>query len=153
MTDGEFLRYETLLKSGLRKKELMHLEDDDAIIDPTPHGHEKHEIRVELKEQYGMPKNGRFAQRPQQRLTGARPTTWCFRPICCRLCRLDPRPVKEAGLFSCFAGALSQPFEPCCDNVVEQSDPASDLLATLRLRDFAESVLLNQLGQCRYIVR
>jgi integrase/recombinase XerD len=68
MNQEEFLRYLTFLKSGLRKKELMFLEDDDAIIEFHADGREKREIRVERKNHYDfMPKNGKSRNVPVPR--------------------------------------------------------------------------------------
>jgi integrase len=77
MGEEEFLRYETLLKSGLRKKELMYLEEDDAIIDLRPDGKEKREIRVERKNHYDfIPKNGKSRNVPIPRDLAERLSVW-----------------------------------------------------------------------------
>lgn len=77
MTEEEFLRYETFLKTGLRKKELMFLEDDDAIFDIRPDGKQKREIRVERKQHYGfMPKNGKSRSIPIPRDLAQKLLSW-----------------------------------------------------------------------------
>jgi integrase len=77
MDEDEFLRYETFLKSGLRKKELMFLEEDDGIIDLRPDGKEKREIRVERKNHYDfIPKNGKSRNVPIPRDLAERLSVW-----------------------------------------------------------------------------
>ena len=77
MTDEEFLRYETFLKSGLRKQEVMHIEEDDAVIDFAPDAQEKRKIRVERKKQYGfIPKNGKSRSVPIPRDLAERLLAW-----------------------------------------------------------------------------
>ena len=53
MDPDEHLAFSVLLEAALRKKELMHLEDTDLIMDELVPGKWKCEIRVESKPQYG----------------------------------------------------------------------------------------------------
>jgi integrase len=65
MDEDEYVRYETLLKTGLRKKELMYLEEADALIDLATGGKKKREVKVERKDHYRfIPKNGKSRSIP-----------------------------------------------------------------------------------------
>ena len=60
MTPEEQLLFEVFLKTGLRKREVMFLEEDDLIVDTLAPGRVKREIRVTNKPQMGfMTKNGK----------------------------------------------------------------------------------------------
>jgi integrase len=60
MTPDENLQFEVFLKTGLRKREVMFLEDDDLIVDTLAPGLVKRQIRVTNKPHLGfMTKNGK----------------------------------------------------------------------------------------------
>jgi len=60
MTPEEEVLFLVFLKTGLRKREVMFLEDDDLIVDALAPGRVKRQLRVTNKPHLGfMTKNGR----------------------------------------------------------------------------------------------
>jgi len=60
MTPEEFVQFETFLKGGPRKKEMMFLEDDDLIVETLAPGLVKREIRITSKDHWSFTtKNGK----------------------------------------------------------------------------------------------
>ncbi|HEV2396688.1 MAG TPA: site-specific integrase [Candidatus Sulfotelmatobacter sp.] len=68
MTSDEELVFEVFLKAGLRKQEMMFLEEDDLIVETLAPGIVKRQIRVTSKPSLGfMTKNGRARYIPIDR--------------------------------------------------------------------------------------
>jgi integrase len=68
MTSEEELLFEVFLKTGLRKREVMFLEDDDLVVDTLAPGRVKRQIRVKNKPDLGfMTKNGKARSVPIDR--------------------------------------------------------------------------------------
>ena len=93
MNDDEHLIFSTFYESGLRKRELMHLEDSDLIIDQLVPGRFKTEIRVEGKPDWKY-----------QTKTGASRVVWVPKALMDRLLlrKATRRPSKL--LFGTSAG-------------------------------------------------
>jgi integrase len=69
MTPDEVVLFELFLHSGLRKREVMFLEDDDLIVETLAPGFVKRQVRVTSKPRLGfMTKNGKTRFVPVERV-------------------------------------------------------------------------------------
>jgi integrase len=99
MNEDEHLLFSTLYESGMRKKELMYLEDEDLSYDEFVPGRYKTELRVQPKPQWGF-----------QTKTGSSRNIWVPKTLMERLLRRKATNRSSKLLFGSSVGGPNYHF-------------------------------------------